>query len=245
MLLTKPIPSTVRKTAIRKMLGSARPTIDVPIAIVEPRWKWPSTIPSGSATRSAEAERGARELELLERLRREEPGMVADEAEGVDERMRVGGVEDQRVPTDERLSRGDEDEVERERERDDEHAGRVDLGLERRRQPEREEDRVAEAAVADERGDRRDRDRRDDRDPEAADDRRQRERQLDARQHLAASKAHPARGLEHLGRRRAEAGDDVRVEDHERVADERDHDRRRGEAGEGDEDLEGARLGIV
>ena len=49
-------------------------------------------MPSGSATSERDPERGARELELLERLRREEAGMVADEAERVDERVQVGGV---------------------------------------------------------------------------------------------------------------------------------------------------------
>ena len=49
-------------------------------------------MPSGRATASAIAERRAGELELLERLLREEAGVVADEADRVDERVRVGGV---------------------------------------------------------------------------------------------------------------------------------------------------------
>ena len=91
--------------------------------------------------------------------------------------------------------------VAREREPDRERARGVDLGLERRRLLEREEDRVAEALRQQERGDRRDRDRRDDGDAQAADDRRHRERQLDARQDLAPRQAHAARRLEHVGRR--------------------------------------------
>src|SRR5581483_8527025 len=42
-------------------------------------------------------ERRARQLELLERLVREEAGMVADEAEALEERVRVGGVEEDHV----------------------------------------------------------------------------------------------------------------------------------------------------
>ena len=47
MLFTKPIPSTVSSTPISTRLGSARPTIDVPIATPEPRWKWPRITPTG------------------------------------------------------------------------------------------------------------------------------------------------------------------------------------------------------
>ena len=62
---------------------------------------------------------------------------------------------------------------------------------------------------------------------------------------LPAVEAHPARRLEHLGRRGAEPGDDVREEDHERVADERDLDRRVGEPVNGTRSWKSARLGIV
>ncbi len=56
-------------------------------------------MPSGSATASAIADRGARELELLDRLGREEVRVVADEADRLDERVGVGGVEDHRAVT--------------------------------------------------------------------------------------------------------------------------------------------------
>ena len=65
---------------------------------------------------------------------------------------------------------------------------------------ERDEDRTAEAFRDDERRDRRDRDRRDRRDAEAGDDRRHRERQLDAQERLRAREAHPPRRLERVGR---------------------------------------------
>ena len=110
---------------------------------------------------------------------------------------------------------------------------------------EREEDRVAEPVGQQERGDRRDRDRRDDGDPQAADDRRHGQRQLDPQQHLPPRQPHPAGGLEHLGRRRAQPGDDVREEDHERVGDERDLDRRVVSPVNGTSSWKSARLGIV
>ena len=59
--------------------------------------------------------------------------------------MGVGGVEDHRSTCIERPARAaTSTSVASERERDDEEAGRVDLGLERRRDLERDEDRVAE-----------------------------------------------------------------------------------------------------
>ena len=88
------------------------------------------------------------------------------------------------------------------------------------------------------RGDRRDRDRRDDGDPQAADDRGNGERELDAHEHLRARQSHPARRFDHVVGGAAEAGDDVREEHHERVADERDLDRRPRDARERDEQLE-------
>ena len=72
-----------------------------------------------------------------------------------------------------------------------------------------------------------------------------RERQLDPRQDLAPREAHPARRLEHLGRRRAEPGEDVREQDHERVGDERDLDRRVVSPVNGTRSWKSARLGIV
>ena len=159
MLLTKPIPSTVRNAAIRTRLGSARPMIDVPIATPEPRWKWPSTTPSGSATTIAIAERGAGQLELLERLLQEEARVVGDELERIDERVRFA------VSTS--VMRGLSPPTARARgaarraagrsvsaSAIASSAGRVDLGLERRRLLQRDEDRVAEALRQQERGDR-------------------------------------------------------------------------------------------
>ena len=45
----------------------------------------------------ADPEGCARKLELLERLRGEKAGVVADEPERLEERVRVGSVEDQRT----------------------------------------------------------------------------------------------------------------------------------------------------
>ena len=177
MLFTNPIPSTVRKTPIRTRLGSARPTIDVPIATPEPRWRWPRTIPTGSATSEREPERRARELELLERLREQEARVVADEPERLDERVgrwtvvedhvahpRPGDASAAAEPTS-AASQTSASATAR-------SAGGVDLGLERRRQLRARRRSGGRARSADERGDRRDRDRRDDGDPQAADDRR-------------------------------------------------------------------------
>ena len=231
MLLTKPIPRTSGTRRSARGSAAPRPKIEAPIATPEPRWKWPSTTPSGSAIAERDPERGARQLELLERLRaRGSSGlspMKRNASTNVCRFAVSASVTRLHAPTGRRAPQRDEHEVAGERERDREHAGRVDLRLERRRLLEREEDRVAEALRQQHRGDRRDRDRRDDGDAQAADDRRHGERQLDAPQDLPARQPHPARRLEHLVRRAAQPRDDVREQDDERVGDERDLDRRR------------------
>src|SRR5581483_8639741 len=78
----------------------------------------------------------------------------------------------------------------------------------------------------DERGQRGQADGGHDRDAQAGDDRRQRERQLDPPEDVAPAQPQAARRLEHLLGHRAEAGEDVPEEDEQRVADERDLDRR-------------------
>ena len=65
------------------------------------------------------------------------------------------------------------------------------------------------------------------------------------RQSVCAALAHPARRLEHLRRRAAEPVEDVAEEDQQRVADERDLDRRHGQPGQGTSSWKSARLGIV
>ena len=152
MLLTNPIPSTVRKTPIRTRLGSARPTIDVPIAKPEPRCTWPRITPSRQRDQERQPERRPRELELLHRLRQQEARVVADEPDRIDERAGVELVEeDHSVLCDQGASaaaEADQRRVAGEREPDRESAGGVDLGLERVRLGEREEDRVAEPVRA-------------------------------------------------------------------------------------------------
>ena len=92
MLFTNPIPSTVRKTPIRTRLGSARPTIDVPIANAGAAVHVAEDRPRPAA-RSASASPSAarRELELLDRLREQEARVVADEPDRVDERAGAAG----------------------------------------------------------------------------------------------------------------------------------------------------------
>ena len=64
------------------------------------------------------------------------------------------------------------------------------------------------------------------------------ERQLDAESVCSRVRPMPRAASEHLGRDAAKALEDVPVEDQQRVADERDLDRRHGQAGERDEQLE-------
>ena len=119
---------------------------------------------------------------------------------------------------------------------DRERPGSDDLGLEVGL--ERVEDRPPEPFGKHERGDRREADRRDGRDPHAGEDGRQRERDLDAHQRLGRRQPHAAGGLEHVRRNCPQALERVAEEDQERVADERDLDRRHGQAGDRHEQLE-------
>ena len=74
--------------------------------------------------------------------------------------------------------------------------------------------------------------------PEPGDDRRRGKRQLDADERLQRGQAHAARRLLTSAGTAAKALEDVPVEDQQRVGDERDLDRRHGQAGDRDEQLE-------
>ena len=79
------------------MLGSARTKIDVPIAKPGAAVEMAEHDPERQRDQQRDAERGARELELLDRLREEKLRVVDDEAQRLDERVRVGGVADHRA----------------------------------------------------------------------------------------------------------------------------------------------------
>ena len=185
MLFAKPIPRTVRKTrdqdeARQRAADDRRADREARAAVEVAEHD-----PERQRDQEREPERRPGELELLERLREQEARVVADEPERLDERVRVGAAS--KIITSPPSSTGRE-RAARPRAAASQasasatarSAGGVDLGLERRRLLEREEDRVSRGRFGEqERGDRRDRDRRDDGDPQAADDRRHGERQLD------------------------------------------------------------------
>ena len=91
-------------------------------------------------------------------------------------------------------------------------------------------DEVAEAAVGHQRADRRQRDRRDGGDPQAGHHDRQRQRQLDLEQQLAAAVAEARRRLAYVVGHRAQALEQAAHQDRQRVEREADHDGRRGQA---------------
>ena len=112
--------------------------------------------------------------------------------------------------------REDEQPVGEERERDRERPA-ARISVLKMSWLERDEDRPAEPLRDHERRDRRDRDRRDGCDPEAGDDRRQRERQLDAQERLRARQPHPRAASSASGGHGAQPRDHVAVEDEQRV----------------------------
>ena len=69
-------------------MGSARPTIDEPIATDDPRWKMAEHDAQRKRQRECDRQGGARQLDLLERLCCEEPRVVGDEAKRVAEGAR-------------------------------------------------------------------------------------------------------------------------------------------------------------
>ena len=90
------------------------------------------------------------------------------------------------------------------------------------------EDLRAEAAGAGEEREAGDADRRRRRDPQPREDRRQRHRQLDPEEDLAAREAHALRRVDHLPRHLLQPGGDVAVDQHQRVG--RQHHHGGGEA---------------
>ena len=200
-------PSTVRNTPISTRLGSARPTIDAPIASPEPRCRWPSSDPERQRDQRARSRaRRPRARAARAPSSRSKPGWSPMKRERVDERVRAGTRRDhaslprpgRRAPAERRRAA----RRRRARARRRGSAGRVDLRLERRRLLEREEDRIAEPVRA--AGTRRS--------SRSRPSRRRRSRRppmiagtasgsSTRDEDLAARQAHAARRLEHLRRR--------------------------------------------
>src|SRR5690349_6908121 len=109
------------------------------------------------------------------------------------------------------------------RERDHEHARDRDRCAERALEP--VEHHGPEPALPDERCDRNEPDQRDRSDPDTGDDRRHRERQLDAKQLSRPRVAHALRRLDDLGRDGVETGHDVADQDQQRVGGQGDQGR--------------------
>ena len=111
-------------------------------------------------------------------------------------------------------------EVEEHRHREQDHDRNEDSCLEQALL-DREVERLSQPAASGEDREARDRDGRDGRDPNAGDDLRHRERQLDPAKELLVRHPHPPSRV--LGRRRdiGEAGDDVAIDDLQRVEEER------------------------
>src|SRR5918999_5064367 len=130
----------------------------------------------------------------------------------------------------------DEQRVRDEGQRDGKRAGSDVARLEAGSQP--VEDRCAQPLRNEERADGRERDRGHGRDADPRQHGRQRQRQLHAHERLRARQTHPARRLEHVRGHAAQAAEDVPEQDQERVADQRDLDRRHRQPGEGHEQLE-------
>ena len=105
-------------------------------------------MPAGSATTARDRERRAGELELLDRLRQQQPGVVGDELERAGERSRDDHANRTRAHGTSEAAEQRRAPVADERQRDRERARGVDLRLEGRRRADRDEDRVAEASAA-------------------------------------------------------------------------------------------------
>ena len=235
----KPKPKTLSPIAITARLGSARPMF----ARVDREERAAVQVAEPDAERDREHERDRhrrrREQQMLPRLLEQELASLDDEREGVAEGAEARAITPSSAPGAHGVSArwvSTSSASATSASRIASSAGGDDLRLEVVAQ--RDEDRPPETLRDHERGDRRERDRGDGRDAQAGDDRRQRQRQLDPPERLPPRQPHPARRLEHLGRRRAEPFEHVAEEDQERVADERDLDREHGEAGDRHEQLE-------
>ena len=100
MMFRKPAPSTAKNRKTRPIDGTARPTFATVTATNEPRRVWPSHSPTGRPDDDRHGDRGARELELLDRERDELAAadlgaagalaLVQDEVDRVAERAEEG-----------------------------------------------------------------------------------------------------------------------------------------------------------
>ena len=191
------MPRIVRKTPIRTRTGRARPTMDAAIA-TETRDGGGRAVSRAAAPERARSRARRPTTRPARALSSRGTRIVGDEAERITERARDDHDRSRPRPGRERPSQDDEAGVARERKGDRKPTCGVDLRLERRRIAESHEDWIPEPFRQEEGGDRPDRDRRHDRDPKSADDRGQRDRELDAEEDLDASQAHAVGRLDHV-----------------------------------------------
>src|SRR5918992_500247 len=185
--LRKPTPRRPSPIEMTARLGSARPMLDALMARNEPRWMWPSHTPSGIEITIATpiaAPDSTRCSPILSanRLRLSKMKPMASM------KVSIGLRAPQPRPGSQRSLQQHEQRVGHQRQHHRERARGHELRLE----PVLDgvEDRLAEAAHADERGHRSQADRGHGRDPDPGHDRRQRQRQLYAHEDLARREPH-------------------------------------------------------
>ena len=189
----------------------------------------------GQREQERDPQRSGRELEVSLRLREQQPVVIADEPEGVDERVHAvlpslaHGVSPRWSSTSSPSATSASATA---------MPPAVKISVQKMSCSSATKIGLPEALRDDERRHRRDRDGRDGGDAETGEDRRQRERQLDAQERREAREAPSARDVDQLDGDVAQPLDDVPVEDEQRVRHERDLDRRHGDPGDRDEQLE-------
>src|SRR4051812_19565717 len=214
----KPTPSRPRPIEMTARLGSARPMFDTLIATNEPRCRWPSHTPSGIAITQATPSEASDSHTCSTVLSQINPVLSNRNWMAFSKVFTSRPLRSQ--PRGEQALEEDERGVRHERKRDGQEACADELRLEAAL--DRVEDRLAQAAHADEGGHGREADRRDRGDPYAGHDRRERERQLHAPQDLTLGEAHRARRQSRVLRHLAQSRQRVPEQDQERVGDQRD-----------------------